>query len=78
MTEDFNSPVTITLQDLALALQVIKVTAERGGFKAEELATVGGLHDRIQAFLVANGGTPEQEEQQEEQQESQEQGDTAQ
>lgn len=75
MTEDFNSPATITLQDLALVMQIIQVTAERGGFKAEELATVGRLHDRIQAFVAANGGIPEQ---QEEPTNPQEQGDNTQ
>lgn len=45
----------LTLQDLNLALQVIQVSSTRGAFKAEELATIGGLHDRIYKFLEASG-----------------------
>lgn len=45
----------LTLADLTLALQTIQVVAQRGAIKAEEMATVGGLHDRLLAFLQAQG-----------------------
>ena len=45
----------LTIQDLSLVLQVINLTAARGAFKADELTTVGGLHDRIYKFLDSVG-----------------------
>lgn len=45
----------LTIQDLTLVLQVINLTAARGAFKADELTTVGGLHDRIYRFLDSVG-----------------------
>lgn len=45
----------LTIQDLTLVLQVINLTAARGAFKADELTTVGGLHDRIYKFLDSVG-----------------------
>lgn len=45
----------LTIQDLNLVLQVINLTAARGAFKADELTTVGGLHDRIYKFLDSVG-----------------------
>jgi len=49
---------TLSVNDLALVLQTIQIVATRGAFKAEELATVGGLYDRIAAFLRATGALP--------------------
>lgn len=45
----------LTLSDLTLALQTIQVTAQRGAIRADEMAVVGGLHDRLAAFLQAQG-----------------------
>jgi hypothetical protein len=45
----------LTLSDLTLALQTIQVTAQRGAIRADEMAIVGGLHDRLSAFLQAQG-----------------------
>jgi hypothetical protein len=45
----------LTLSDLTLALQTIQVTAQRGAIRADEMAVVGGLHDRLSAFLQAQG-----------------------
>ena len=33
---------SLTLQDLVLVAQIIQLTTQRGAFKAEELADVGG------------------------------------
>jgi hypothetical protein len=46
---------SLTLADLTLALQTIQIVAQRGAIKAEEMSTVGGLHDRLFAFLKAQG-----------------------
>jgi len=46
---------SLSLQDLVLALQTIQACAQRGAIKAEEMTTVGGLYDRMFAFLEAQG-----------------------
>jgi hypothetical protein len=45
----------LSLQDLVLALQTIQACAQRGAIKADEMTTVGGLYDRMFAFLEAQG-----------------------
>ena len=45
------SDVGLTINDIALAVQVIQAAATRGTFKAEELSSVGGLFDRMSKFL---------------------------
>jgi hypothetical protein len=45
----------LTIQDLALALQTIQVTAQRGAIRADEMSAVGLLHDKLLAFLKASG-----------------------
>jgi hypothetical protein len=44
---------TLTLQDLSAMLQALGTASTRGVWKANELSTVGGLYDRIAAFLAA-------------------------
>jgi len=46
---------SLTLQDLVLVAQIIQLTSQRGAFKAEELADVGGLYNKLIAFLQASG-----------------------
>ena len=46
---------SLTLQDLVLVAQVIQVGSQRGAFKAEELADVGTVYNKIVAFLQASG-----------------------
>ena len=53
-TPEVQAP-NLTLGDLTLALQTIQIVAQRGAIKAEEMSTVGGLHDRLFAFLKAQG-----------------------
>jgi hypothetical protein len=49
-----NKP-SLTLQDLNLVVEILETGAQRGAWKADELSTVGGVYDRISAFLnVAN------------------------
>jgi len=46
---------SLTLQDLILVAQIIQLTTSRGAFKAEELENVGGLYNKLIAFLQASG-----------------------
>ena len=46
---------SLQLQDLLLALQIIQNFAQRGAVRAEEMSVVGGLYDRMFAFLEAQG-----------------------
>jgi hypothetical protein len=45
----------LQLNDLLLTAQVIQLASSRGAFRAEELTEVGGLYDRIVAFLKESG-----------------------
>jgi hypothetical protein len=45
----------LNLQDLVLVVQTLQVIAQRGAIKADELTTVGGLYDRLVAFLEHSG-----------------------
>ena len=47
--------VSLTLQDLVLVAQIIQLTSSRGAFKAEELADVGGLYNKLVIFLQSTG-----------------------
>lgn len=52
----------LTLQDLILVAQIIQLTSTRGGFRAEELSTVGDLYTKLVAFLEASGAAVRQTE----------------
>ena len=45
----------LTLQDLVLVAQIIQLTSQRGAFKAEELADVGNLYNKLVVFLQSTG-----------------------
>jgi hypothetical protein len=51
----------LSLQDLLLVAQIIQVSTQRGAFKAEELSNIGGLYDRLIAFLNATGAIKQAE-----------------
>jgi len=53
--------VTITLADLSTVLQLIDVVSTRGGFQGNELAGVGMLRNKIEAFLRQNVQQPAQQ-----------------
>lgn len=59
--EDVVTAPNIALQDLVLVAQIIQLTATRGGFRAEELETVGALYTKLVAFLEASGAVVRQE-----------------
>ena len=53
--QETQQTVSLTLQDLVLVAQIIQLTTQRGAFKAEELADVGGLYNKLIAFLQSTG-----------------------
>lgn len=50
---------TLNVQDLTAIVKIIDACAERGAFRGNELASVGAVRERINAFAVAN--TPVEE-----------------
>jgi hypothetical protein len=46
--------VGVTMQDLALAVRIIDLAAERGAFKGVDLTAVGSCRDRLATFVTAN------------------------
>lgn len=48
------NPTGVTIQDLAMAVQVIDLAAERGGFKGPEMEVIGALRGRLAEFVQAN------------------------
>lgn len=46
---------SLGVQDLLLMYQIIQVVSQRGAIRADEMANVGGLHDRLKTFLEASG-----------------------
>ena len=51
--EDGQQP-QLSLQDLATMVQVIDICSRRGGFEGQELEAVGGLRNRVVAFVNAS------------------------
>jgi len=45
----------LTLNDLILMGNIIQVTTQRGAFKAEEMATIGELYNKLVKFLESAG-----------------------
>lgn len=62
---DLPKKPSITLNDIAQVVEVLRVCTERGVWKANELSSVGALFDRLTAFLqdaeTALGGNQAQE-----------------
>jgi hypothetical protein len=55
ITQPTESAPSLTLNDLMVALNMIQVVAQRGAVRADEMSAVGNLHDRLKAFLEAQG-----------------------
>ena len=51
--------VTITLGDLSTLLQLIDVVSQRGGIQGNEMAGVGMLRNKIEAYLRQNSPQPD-------------------
>lgn len=67
MTEQTQEPQTrvqISLNDIAATVQIIDVCSKRGAFQGDELEAVGGVRGRLAAFVKAN--TPVEETSEEE------------
>lgn len=47
----------VSLQDIAVVVQIIDACSERGAFKGNELVTIGGIREKFDAIVQAN--TPE-------------------
>ena len=52
---DQQAAPSLTLQDLVLVAQIIQLTSTRGTFRAEEMEQVGGLYNKLIAFLQSTG-----------------------
>lgn len=56
VTQENQEPTAqLQLADLVTCVQAIQLASQRGAFKAEEFTQVGGVFDRITAFLRASG-----------------------
>lgn len=64
-TSENQETVSLSLQDLAGAIQIIDICSTRGAFQGSELEAVGALRGRLQAFVKANAPAEETAEQQE-------------
>lgn len=49
------APANLSIQDLLLVVQTLQIVTQRGAFRAEEMSNIGGLYDRLIAFLTASG-----------------------
>jgi hypothetical protein len=60
------SAPSLTLQDLITVAQIIQLSSQRGAFRAEELQGIGGLYNKLIAFLQSVGALQPAEAQTEE------------
>jgi len=44
----------LSIADIGFLVQIIEVCSQRGAFRAEELATIGTVYNKVKAFVVAN------------------------
>ena len=51
----------LSLSDLAAVVQMIDVVSRRGAFEGAELATIGALRGRFEAFVKASAPKPTEE-----------------
>lgn len=47
-----NQTVNLSLSDLIMLKNAVSVACERGAFRAEEMSSVGGSFDRLNAWLT--------------------------
>lgn len=53
--EPVKAPVGLNIQDLILMVKLIHTGTERGAWRTDELSTVGGVFERLVAFLESAG-----------------------
>ena len=46
---------SLGISDLVLVANIIQAVSQRGAIRANEMATVGNLYNKLTAFLTANG-----------------------
>jgi len=46
---------SISLQDLVLVVNFIRLVSERGAVRAEEMSAVGSLYEKLVTFLQSSG-----------------------
>ena len=69
MTEEVTAPegveeateVNLSLADIGAIVSIIDICSKRGAFEGSELETVGGLRNRISAFLAQAAPQAEEE-----------------
>jgi hypothetical protein len=54
------APVQLSLADLAAVVQIIDAASKRGAFEGAELESVGGVRNRLAAFVDASQPDPEE------------------
>ena len=54
-TTETPTPPSLALSDLITLLNIVRVTAERGAIKAEEMSVAGAVYEKLFAFLRASG-----------------------
>jgi hypothetical protein len=54
------APPSLSLSDLVLLLNVVKVTADRGAIRAEEMSAVGAVYEKLVKFLQSSGALGQQ------------------
>lgn len=54
------APVQLSLADLAAVVQIIDAASKRGAFEGSELESVGGVRNRLAAFVDASQPAPEE------------------
>ncbi len=54
-TETTQPQVNLQLSDLVATLEIFQLASNRGAFKPEEFTTVGGVYERLYAFLESAG-----------------------
>jgi hypothetical protein len=53
-------PPSISLQDLVVLLNLIRLSADRGAVRAEEMATIGSVYEKLFNFLQSSGAIQSQ------------------
>ena len=53
--EEAPAAPSLALSDLVLLLNLVRVTAERGAIKADEMNAVGAVYEKLFKFLQASG-----------------------
>ena len=54
-TSQAQSQVTLQLEDLVRTLEILNLASTRGAFRPEVFTLIGGIYERMFAFLQASG-----------------------